>query len=164
MNRNRQSLLAGACAVMLLAGCATSPGVVELDGRNTRVAGVYRVQEPVGTAAGQYAVGRMDLAAGRVDAAIDRFESALRLDPNFVEAHNGLGVAYGHLGRYVEAAQAFRSALASGPAAAHLLNNLGFAQLRAGQLFEASASGGYTIGDCIKSPKRRTRHAAGQCE
>lgn len=140
MNRNRHSLLAGACVAMLLAGCATSSGVVELDARNTRVAGVYRVQEPVGTAAGQYAVGRMDLAAGRVAAAIERFENALRLDPNFVEAHNGLGVAYGHLGRYAEAAQAFRSALASGPAAAHLLNNLGFAQLRAGQLPEASAS------------------------
>lgn len=155
MNRNRQSLLAGACAVMLLAGCATSPGVVELDGRNTRVAGVYRVQEPVGTAAGQYAVGRMDLAAGRVDAAIDRFESALRLDPNFVEAHNGLGVAYGHLGRYVEAAQAFRSALASGPAAAHLLNNLGFAQLRAGQLSEASASLARAI--ALEPTNQRTR-------
>ena len=140
MNRNRHLLLAGVCAAMLLAGCATSPGVVDLDGRNTRVAGVYRVQEPVGTAAGQYAVGRMDLAAGRVAAAINRFENALRLDPNFVEAHNGLGVAYGHSGRYAEAAQAFRSALASGPAAAHLLNNLGFAQLRAGQLSEASVS------------------------
>lgn len=141
MNTIRYPMLAGACAVALITGCATAPGdKVGLDGRAAQVAGVYRVQEPVGTAAGQYAVGRMDLAEGRVAAAIRRFENALRLDPNFVEALNGLGVAYGQTGRYAEAVESFRSALASGPAAAHVLNNLGYAQMKLGQLDEASMS------------------------
>lgn len=140
MNRTRYPMLAGACAVTLITGCATSPGTVGLDGAGTKVAGVYRVQEPAGTAAGQYAVGRMELAEGRVAAAISRFENALKLDPSYVEALNGLGVAYGQSGRYAEAVEVFRSALASGPAAAHVLNNLGYAQMKAGQLHEASVS------------------------
>lgn len=135
-----QIYLLGACAVALITGCATAPGTSGLDSAGSKVAGVYRVQEPVGTAAGQYAVGRMDLAEGRVAAAIRRFENALRLDPNYVEALNGLGVAYGQAGRYAEAVESFRSALASGPAAAHVLNNLGYAQMKLGQLDEASVS------------------------
>src|SRR5690606_6997096 len=62
------------------------------------------------------------------------------LDPNYVEALNGLGVAYGRSGRYAEAVEAFRSALASGPGAAHVLNNLGYAQMRLGRLHEAASA------------------------
>lgn len=129
-----------ACAVTLITGCATAPGVVELNSRNTKIEPVYRVEQPAGTAAGQYAVGRMYLAEGRVDAAITRFRNALTLQPGYVEALNGLGVAYGQKGRYEEAAEAFRTALAAAPDAAHLLNNLGFAQFKAGHLQEASVS------------------------
>jgi len=142
MQENRYPLLIGACAVFLVAGCAQTGGpqvgVALGDApQRVKVEPVYRVQQPVGTAAGQYAVGRIDLAEGRHDAAIRRFKAALQLDPSFVEAHNGLGVAYGQVGRFAEAAEAFRAALASGPAQAHVLNNLGFAQLKAGQLDEA---------------------------
>lgn len=128
------------CAVALITGCATAPGVVELNSRNTKIEPLYRVEQPAGTAAGQYAVGRMQLAEGRVDAAITRFRNALTLEPGYVEALNGLGVAYGQKGRYEEAVQAFRTALASAPDSAHLLSNLGFAQFKAGHLQEASVS------------------------
>jgi tetratricopeptide (TPR) repeat protein len=135
MEASRHPLLAGACAVLLLAGCAqTGP---QAGSPTVRIEPVYRVHPPVGTAAGQYAVGRIDLGEGRYEAAIKRFRQALQLDPTLVEAHNGLGVAFGQTGRFAEAAEAFRAALASGPAAAHVLNNLGFAQLKAGQLDEA---------------------------
>ncbi len=135
--RIRRPLLLGACAVALITGCA--PLGVKPD-QSAKITPVYRVQQPVGTAAGNFAVGRLDLAEGRIDAAIGRFRQALQLDPNHVEALNGLGVAYGQIGRFDEAIDAFRSALASGPAAAHLLSNLGFAQLKAGRLQEASES------------------------
>ncbi len=131
-------LLLGACAVALITGCA--PLGVKTDGQAAKIAPIYRVQQPAGTASGHYAVGRLDLAEGRVDSAIARFRQALQLDPNHVEALNGLGVAYGQIGRFDEAIDAFRSALASGPAAAHVLSNLGFAQLKAGRLQEASES------------------------
>lgn len=145
---NSYPLLLGACTVALITGCAQTgmqadsgqPGAGMAGAVRTKVEPVYRVQQPVGTAAGQYAVGRIDLGEGRHEAAIRRFKAALQLDPTFVEAHNGLGVAYGQIGRFAEAAEAFRAALASGPAEAHLLNNLGFAQFKAGQLDEAWTS------------------------
>lgn len=140
MDDRRIPVSLSVCAVTLITGCATAPGVVELNARNTRIEPLYRVEQPAGTAAGQYAVGRMQLAEGRVDAAIARFRNALTLEPGYVEALNGLGVAYGQKGRYEEAVQAFRTALASAPDSAHLLNNLGFAQFKAGRLQEASAS------------------------
>ena len=128
------------CAIALITGCATAPDVVELNARNTKIEPLYRVEQPAGTAAGQYAVGRLHLAEGRIDAAITRFRNALTLEPGYVEALNGLGVAYGQKGRYEEAVQAFRTALAAAPDSAHLLNNLGFAQFKAGRLQEASVS------------------------
>ncbi len=137
MNYSPYRHLLGACAVSLVTGCATTVDRVALDAGNTLIEPVYRVQQPAGTAAGQYAVGRLDLAEGRIDAAIRRFRAALKLDPVFVEAHNGLGVAYGHQGRFAEATDAFRRALASGPASAHVLSNLGYAQMRVGDLHEA---------------------------
>lgn len=151
--RIRHPLLLGACAVALITGCA--PLGVKTDGQAARIAPVYRVQQPVGTAAGHYAVGRFDLAENRIDAAIGRFRQALQLDPNHVEALNGLGVAYGQIGRFDEAIDAFRSALASGPASAHLLSNLGFAQLKAGRLQEASESLQHSLQ--LDPANRRTR-------
>lgn len=129
-------------AVALTAGCAQLPlaRVVPSPAPGPAVAPVYQVAQPAGTAAGQYAVGRIDLAEGRVRSAIQRFQQALQLDPRFVEAHNGLGVAFGQQGRYAEAAEAFSAALALSPDAPHVLNNLGYAQLKAGQLPQAWVS------------------------
>ncbi|GMV02870.1 MAG: tetratricopeptide repeat protein [Burkholderiaceae bacterium] len=136
----RYLAMSSVCAVALITGCATAPGLVPLDSRNTKIEPLYRIEQPAGTAAGQYAVGRMHLAEGRVDAAMTRFRNALTLEPGYVEALNGLGVAYGQKGRYEEAVQAFRTALAATPDSARLLNNLGFAQFKAGRLQEASVS------------------------
>ena len=139
MDQTRSPWMLGIGLVALTAGCAQVP-LAKSERDALQVAPVYRVQQPAGTAAGQYAVGRIDLAEGRVDAAIQRFSNALRLDRGFVEAHNGLGVAYGQQGRFAEAADAFRAALVITPDAPHVLNNLGFAQLKAGQLDEAWVS------------------------
>lgn len=145
----------GACAVSLVTGCAATDGFVALDERNTHVEPLYRVQQPAGTAAGQYAVGRMEMAAGRVDAAIGRFRNALRLDPRYAAARNGLGVAYGQQGRYEEAVEEFRAALALGPATPQALNNLGYAQLKAGRLHEAWGALGRSLELDPKNPRTR---------
>lgn len=129
--RHRKQLLIVAGALVALTGCAQVP-LDKAGVPSAKVEPVYRVQQPVGTAAGQHAVGRMELAAGRLDAAVKRFRQALQLDPAFVDAHNGLGVAYGQQGRFSEAVGAFQAALTLAPNAPHLLNNLGYAQLRAG--------------------------------
>lgn len=130
-------LLLGACAVFLVTGCATAPNVVDLRARDARVEPVYRVKLPAGTAAGQYAVGRVELAAGRLEASILRFRQALELDPGFADAHNGLGVAHGTMGRFEQAIENFLAALATGPGSAHVWNNLGYAQWKTGRLDDA---------------------------
>lgn len=134
--QGKRPLVLGAGALVVLAGCTYAP-LQKANTPSAKVEPLYRVQQPVGTAAGQYAVGRMELAAGRVEAAVRRFEQALQIDPALVEAHNGLGIAYGQQGRFAEAADAFRGALAHAPDAPHLLNNLGYALLRAGSLDDA---------------------------
>ena len=134
----RYPLFLGACAVALVTGCAQT-GPIQ-PGQGARVEPVFRVQQPVGNVAGQYAIARVYLGEGRYDAAIARLREVLAIDPGFVAAHNALGVAYGNTGRFDLAAQAFREALASGPPAAHLLNNLGIALLKAGALDEAVES------------------------
>ena len=50
------------------------------------------------------------LEAGRLDAAIERYETAIRLDPDFPEAHHNLGVAYRRAGRRSDAVRELRRA------------------------------------------------------
>ena len=158
--------LLGACAVALVTGCAQFGPVASGDDKvgadarpvtarpaepatqatqatqaTLRVEPVYRFsQRPAGTAAGQFAAGRVDLVEGRVHSAIQRFRNALELDPDFRDAYNGLGIAFGQIGRFDESARAFQAALAGGPPKAHLLSNLGYAQYRAGQYDDAWSS------------------------
>ena len=42
---------------------------------------------------------------GRIDEAISEFQAALRIYPKYADAHCGLGVVYGQLGRLAEARQ-----------------------------------------------------------
>lgn len=134
----RTPLAVGIGAVLALTGCAQlqdpSPAPQAL-----KVDPVYRAGIPAGTAAGHYAVGRIDLASGRVDAAIVRFTNAILLDPGFVDAYNGLGVAHGQARRLPEAIASFREGLRRAPDAPHLLNNLGYALLESGAPSDAVA-------------------------
>ena len=139
MMLGRTFLFLGTGMLALAAGCAYLPSFGPSAAKPAPEP-LQRASKPAGTAAGQAAVGRLDLAAGRLDAAIIRFQQALQLDPNLIEAHNGLGVALGQKGRYDEAADAFRDALVLSPDSPYLLNNLGYAQLRAGQLDAAAVS------------------------
>ncbi|MBK8768719.1 MAG: tetratricopeptide repeat protein [Burkholderiaceae bacterium] len=139
MMLGRTFLFLGTGVLALAAGCAYLPSFGPSAAKPAPEP-LQRAAKPAGTAAGQAAVGRLDLAAGRLDAAIVRFQQALQLDPNLIEAHNGLGVALGQKGRYDEAADAFRDALVLSPDSPYLLNNLGYAQLRAGQLDAAAVS------------------------
>jgi hypothetical protein len=138
MQRISHGWILGVGAIALTAGCAQTPNRQSIAA--PAIEPLYRFSEPAGTASGQYAVGRIDLAEGRVDAAILRFRAALRLDAKFVDANNALGVAYGQQGRFAEAIEQFEAALKLDPNAAHVLNNLGFAQLKAGQVSKAKTA------------------------
>jgi tetratricopeptide (TPR) repeat protein len=51
------------------------------------------------------------VGAGRPQEAINRYEQAIRLTPDFDEAHYNLGVALENLGRTPEAIQHYQQAL-----------------------------------------------------
>ena len=54
--------------------------------------------------------GTLELEAGCADAAIARFEAAIRIDPDYPEAHHNLGVALRRVGRRRDAVRELRRA------------------------------------------------------
>jgi len=48
---------------------------------------------------------------GRTSEAIDQYEEALRINPNYAEAHNNLGALLGQIGRISEAIEQVKAAL-----------------------------------------------------
>ena len=54
--------------------------------------------------------GNLALEAGRVDEAITAYEAALKLEPNFPNAHHNLGVAYRRKGHINKSVRAIRTA------------------------------------------------------
>jgi tetratricopeptide (TPR) repeat protein len=72
-------------------------------------------------------------ALGRVDDAVQRYEEALRLDPNLPAARFNLGGAYLQTNRFAEAADQFEQVLAIDPGNAAAHTGLGSALLLRGQ-------------------------------
>ena len=77
---------------------------------------------------------------GRFSEAVASFDQAIALEPNYVEAHTGRGIALGQLQRNPEALASFERAIALRPAAAELYNNQGNMLRRLRRLPEALAS------------------------
>jgi tetratricopeptide (TPR) repeat protein len=79
------------------------------------------------TAELQYNMGAALAKSGKADVAIPHFEAALRLKPDYVEAHNNLGAALASSGRVEEAIPHFEAALKINPGSAEAHANLGIA-------------------------------------
>ena len=77
--------------------------------------------------------------AGPIPAAIAQFEEALRLKPDYGEAHNDLGTALASAGRISEAIAQFEETVRLEPDYVVARNNLGVALFRAGRIPEAIA-------------------------
>jgi protein O-GlcNAc transferase len=85
----------------------------------------------------QFVLGQVLQALGRWDSAIAAHEAALRLQPEFLDARNNLGICLHMCRRYAQAAAAYRQALALDPANAGVMANLGAALREMGELPEA---------------------------
>jgi tetratricopeptide (TPR) repeat protein len=46
---------------------------------------------------------------------IESYKQAIRIDPDYAEAHSNLGLAYGESGRYEEAIESFRQTIRIDP-------------------------------------------------
>jgi tetratricopeptide (TPR) repeat protein len=69
------------------------------------------VQSDPNSADYRYWIGRLDYDAGRYAAAIDRFNEALARDPNFMKAHDNLGLCYEALDQPERAITHYREAV-----------------------------------------------------
>lgn len=75
----------------------------------------------------------MQKAQGQISDAILSYQRALKINPNYAEAHNNLGIAHKSLGRVEEAISAYRQAIKIKPDFAKAFNNLGNALSEMGQ-------------------------------
>ena len=73
--------------------------------------------------------------------AVEAFRQAVRLRPDFVEAHNNLGFALATLGKSPEAIKAYQQAIKIKPDYATAHYNLGFTYEAVGKLPEAVGVG-----------------------
>ncbi len=90
--------------------------------------------------AARHLLGLVAHQRGHNDLAVRHIGAALRLRPDYAEAHNNLGVALLALGRLDEAADAFGQALRLKPGHSEAHNNLGLALLEQGRPEEAESS------------------------
>jgi tetratricopeptide (TPR) repeat protein len=74
---------------------------------------------------------------GRHRKAIDEFEKVLLIEPNYVEAYNGIGVSYDLLGDFLKAIEYYETALRLNPNLAYVYNNIGYSNLLQRNLDEA---------------------------
>ncbi len=85
----------------------------------------------------QYNLGSALSHAGKPVEAIGWYEQALRINPDYAEAHNNLGAALVQVGKIQEAIGHYEQALRIRPNYAEAHNNLGAALVQAGQVPEA---------------------------
>jgi len=85
-------------------------------------------------------LGAVYVATGRLEEAVTSYARALRVKPDYVEAHYNMGVALDDLGRHEEAIASYTEALRIKPDYAATHNNLGNAFKALGRHDEAMAS------------------------
>jgi type IV pilus assembly protein PilF len=111
----RRSLL----IIILLAGCAGNPGEQDKSSSVTGESAVRnRAHIHTDLGAGYYSQGQMAVA-------LDEFSTAVKIDPSYAPAHNGLGLVYAALREDDKAEVNFRQALQLDPASSETHNNYG---------------------------------------
>jgi hypothetical protein len=130
-------IVLGICSASLAAGCAWN-GPSDL--AKLRVQPMTSVRDAVSKPDDMYQLGRYYQGQMRYELAASAYRKALAIDPNFAEAHNGLGVVYSMQGNQQQAVEEFNAAIALAPKGAHLYNNLGYAYLLQGQNDKAAAA------------------------
>jgi tetratricopeptide (TPR) repeat protein len=102
------------------------------------VVSVHDLQHPIPRKATQKAFDAQKLTkANKIPQAIAKLEEAVRIAPEYRDAHWNLGALYGRLGRIDEARAQFQKALEIGPPAAPIYLNLALISLDAQEYADA---------------------------
>ncbi len=83
-------------------------------------------------------LGAYYFAADFYEKAIEAYKQAIKIKPNFAEAHYGLGVAYDKLGKHKEEIDAYKQAIKIKPDYVEAYNNLGVVYSELGMHKEAT--------------------------
>lgn len=124
------------CALSL-GGCAMAFQAKEISLAELEIKPVERISHATSKPRIMYLLGRYYQGKANYIEAIKAYRKALALKPDYVEAHNGLGVIYSKQGDFESALQHFSAALELAPAESYLHNNLGYALLLQSQENEA---------------------------
>lgn len=134
-------LMGRAClvgVVGVMSGCAWYPGK-DKQAFSIRPTTYVKHGKNAGPDA-MYRLGRYYQEKANYTEAISAYEKTLAMNPEYVEAYNGLGVSHSLRGQHELALQYLRRALELSPMAAHLHNNLGYVHMTLGQVTEAAAA------------------------
>ena len=93
-----------------------------------------------GNAQNQYRLARHFQKQNRHEIAIEELLKTLRIDPEFYNAYNALGVSYDHLKQHDSAIDAYRAALKINSDLDYVHNNIGYSNLLKGDLSAATVA------------------------
>jgi protein O-GlcNAc transferase len=122
--------------VAIFAGCSVQHENDDLDKEGERRS--EGAEKPADKAAMYNAAGQALAAQGKTDRAVEHFEQALRLRPDFAEAHFNMGTVFLSQGELDKAVEHFSEALLVDGEHAQGHNNLGVALAKQGRLDDAA--------------------------
>ncbi|MCO6428429.1 LytR C-terminal domain-containing protein [Nitrosomonas communis] len=135
---NRQKLIWTLGCLSALTGCSSLYSSKEYSALHVKP--VMHVQHANTSAQNLYHLARYHHWKTSHAKAIALYQKVLAVNPDHVEAHNGLGVIYSTQRQHQLALQHFQKAIEITPAATYLYNNLGYAHLLQGQHSEAAVA------------------------
>lgn len=135
MTANKQKLTWTLSCLTMLTGCSSFYSGKEYSA--LQINPVMNVRHADTSAENLYHLGRYYHRKTSYANAIAAYQKALAVNPDYVEAHNGLGVVYSSQGQYDLALEHFHKAIELTPSATYLYNNLGYAYLIQGHYSEA---------------------------
>lgn len=138
MSINKQRLAWALSCLSILTGCSSLYSNKEHSA--LQIKPVMNVQHADTSAENLYHLGRYHHRKTSYTKAIEFYQKALAVNPDYVEAHNGLGVIYSTQGQHQLALEHLQKAIRIAPSATYLYNNLGYAHLIQGQNSEAVAA------------------------
>lgn len=148
MGRRAWSFVMSSAALMTLAACQ-APNSQSANGGLSQWAQADRAKaKPASGAAAlepdvlprtHYAAGRLHESQNQINRAVEQYQAAVSIDPNYVDALNGLGVCQTRLGNYRQAEEQFIKAIRIAPDKAHLRNNLAFCYISQRRWADAEA-------------------------